>query len=195
VPENISMKTNCPICHKIISFDCEKDYLLNSKSFPILFLIEHCNESLIVHVDESLEVKKVLSVSNILERRDTGSNQERMHGEPVTASFIQKMPLEERMLLASNYNYDNLIKMQLPNVLEKQIILQIAKSNEISFAILLKKIVPLEKALNRTIDHDLVQKIVDKYVGQGLIKKRLISFNYGISGINEYGLHLGEDLG
>ncbi|MFW9882436.1 MAG: hypothetical protein ACFFG0_55955 [Candidatus Thorarchaeota archaeon] len=193
MPENITIKSNCPICNKSIIFDLDEKFILNSEQFPVQFLIEHCNQSLIAYVDKDFEIKGIESVSNIFKNKDQFKKYH-IQGEPITPEFIQKMTLEEKFILSSNYDFNYLKKQQFPNVIEKQILLQISKYNEISIGVLLQKLSILSKALNRTIDQDSLLEIVDKYVKKGLINKDFIKFGKKKSDFNDLKIDLRGDL-
>ncbi|MFX0076006.1 MAG: GTP-binding protein [Candidatus Hermodarchaeota archaeon] len=96
---------------------------------------------------------------------------------PITTNFIKDLTEDERIVFICDIDFESLDQSNIPNVLEKNIIKNIAKYKEISLAILMKKMVPLGKALNRTIDKDLILKITDKYVKKGKIKRQYLKFN------------------
>ncbi|MFX1572204.1 MAG: hypothetical protein ACFFB0_05610 [Promethearchaeota archaeon] len=193
MPENITIKSNCPICNKSIIFDLDKEFILNSERFPVQFLIEHCDKSLIAYIDKNFEIKGIESVSNILKNKNQ-IQKDHIQGEPITPEFIQKIPLEEKLIVSSNYDFNYLKKQQFPNVIEKQILLQISKFNEISIGVLLQKLSVLSKALNRTIDQDSLLKIVDKYVEKGLINKYFMKFGKKKSDLNDLKINLRSDI-
>jgi hypothetical protein len=169
--ENISIKTDCPICEEVISFDIDHDLFSSSKRFPIQLLIEHCDKQFIVYVDENHDVKGIQSISNILD-----NNHINPQGKLITSEFIESIAQEEKEIISCNSDYDTLSKQQFPNVLEKQTMLCIAKHGEISIAVLRNKLIPLEKALNRTIDTEVLLKIIDSYVSKGILNKQIIKF-------------------
>lgn len=189
MPTNISVKANCPICKEIIVFDIDEKLFSNSTRFPIQFLIEHCDNTFIVYVDQNHEVKGLQSISNILEK-----NQIQAQGKLITPEFIENIALEAKQVLSCNNDYDTLSKQQFPNVLDKQILLCIAKHREISIAVLLKKLIPLEKALNRTIDQEVLLKIIDNYVNKGILNRNLIKFEKEKSNFDELKMNLRGDV-
>lgn len=98
------------------------------------------------------------------------------------------MSPEEKLVLTSNYDFDKLKTQQFPNVIEKQILLQISKHNQISVAVLLQKLSVVSKAINKPIDKDSLLKIVDKYIEKGVISKHTVklekeklTFNSGVN--------------
>jgi len=174
----ININTICPICENSISFDVESGLFLNSTRFPIQFLIEHCNNSFIAYIDENYEIKGLQPINNILDRHQK-------QGGLVTSEFIESLSKEEKEVLCCSLDYESVKNQSFPNVLEKQIILQIAKKKEVSIAILMKILAPLEKALNRTIDQKTVLKIIDKYSEKGIINKKVIKFEKEKSNFDE----------
>lgn len=187
--KNITVKANCPICKEIVIFDIDEELFSNTTRFPIQFLIEHCDNTFIVYVDQNHEAKGLQSISNILEK-----NQIQAQGKLVTPEFIKNIPLEEKQVLSCNNDYDTLSKQLFPNVLEKQILLCIAKHGEISIAVLLQKLIPLEKALNRTIDREVLQKVIDNYINKGMINRNLIKFEKEKSNFDELKMNLRGDI-
>ena len=194
MPESINVSCHCPICKKVISFDIKKDVVSNSSELPVQFLIEHCDQFLIAYVNQNYEVKGIHSISNILERNTNPIQKDGIQGIAITPEIIEKMALEEKLVLSSNSNYDSIMNQQLPDVLEKQVLLHIAKYDEISFAVLLKEISFLGKALNRKIDQDILQKIVDKYVEKGMINKQMVRFEKKQNNFNEIETNLRGDV-
>ncbi|MFX1498615.1 MAG: hypothetical protein ACFFBH_13910 [Promethearchaeota archaeon] len=194
MPQNITSKAICPICNQQIVLDLNRDFIEQSERFPVQFLIEHCNQSLIIYVDRNYEVKGIESIDNILERREYKTQNNHIPGEPINSDFFDKMSSEEKLILSSNYDLDYIKEQQFPNVLEKQIILQIAKFNRISVAVLLQKLSGLEKALNRKIDQDSLLKITDKYVERGIISKEKIRYEKEKSNFNDLNINLRGDI-
>lgn len=194
MPQNITSKAICPICNQQIVLDLNRDFIEQSERFPVQFLIEHCNQSLIIYVDRNYEVKGIESIDNILERREYKTQNNHIPGEPINSDFFDKMSSEEKLILSSNYDLDYIKEQQFPNVLEKQIILQIAKFNRISVAVLLQKLSGLEKALNRKIDQDSLLKITDKYVERGIISKEKIRYEKEKSNFNDLKINLRGDI-
>ncbi|MFX0076005.1 MAG: hypothetical protein ACFE96_11220 [Candidatus Hermodarchaeota archaeon] len=146
---------------------------MNSERFPVQFLIEHCENSLIAYIGKNFEVKGIESVNNILKIKN-GNQDDHIKGQPITPEFIQNISSEEKLVLSSNYDFDNLKNQEFPNVIEKQILLQISKNKEISVAVLLKKLTAVTKAINKSIDQKTLLKIIDKYVEKGIINKNFI---------------------
>lgn len=178
VSELINIKTNCPLCEKIIAFDVDKKFFLNSQRFPIQFLIEHCDNTFIAYIDENYEIRGLQPINNILERKQ-------IQGGLITSEFVESMNLDEKQVFCCSQNYEIIKDQQFPNVLEKQVLIQIAKKKELSLAILMKLLTPLEKALNRTIDQKTVLEIIQKYGEKGIITKKIIKFEKEKSNFDE----------
>ncbi|MFW9882435.1 MAG: GTP-binding protein, partial [Candidatus Thorarchaeota archaeon] len=96
---------------------------------------------------------------------------------PITFNFLKNLTEEERIVFICTVDYESVDQSNIPNVLEKNIIKNIARYKEISLAILMSKIAPLEKALNRKIDKNTILKITDKYIQKGQIKKQFLKFD------------------
>jgi hypothetical protein len=171
--EKITVRSNCPICNKIITFDIDKEFILKADRFPVQFLVEHCDASLIAYLDENFEVKGIDPVNNIIKNR-TQTHNNNVQGEINAHESSEKIKLEEKLVLSANYDFDYIAKERFPNIIEKQILLQISKCNKIDIPTLLQKLSVLSKAINRTIDQDSLLKIVDKYVEKGVINKQII---------------------
>ncbi|MFX1279291.1 MAG: hypothetical protein ACFFA3_07730 [Promethearchaeota archaeon] len=191
--EKISIRSNCPICNKTIIFDIDKEFILKSDRFPVQFLVEHCNASLIAYVDENFEVKGIEPVNNIIKKR-TQTNDNNIEEELIIPSVIPATKLEEKLVLSSNYDVEYITKEIFPNVIEKQVILQISKSNKISIPSLLQKLSILNKAINRTIDQESILKIIDKYVEKGMINKQFIKIEKNNHKLNDIKTTLRGDV-
>jgi len=167
---------NCPHCKKIIIFDINKELVSRSNSYPIPFVIEHCKKTLIAYVDAHFKVRGVQPVFNILEKKNIQVENNHIKAKLMTSDFISNMSSEEKIILTCDYNCDSLKKQNIPNILEKQIIMIIAKYKEISIAILIKELSNIEKAINRKIDQDAILKVTEKYIKKGIIKKQIVKF-------------------
>lgn len=171
--QKITVRSNCPICNKTIIFDIDKEFILKAERFPVQFLVEHCDASLIAYLDENFEVKGIDPVNNIIKKKAQTHNNN-VQGVFNAHESNTEIKLEEKLVLSTNYDFDYLTKETFPNIIEKQILLQISKSNKIDIPTLLQKLSVLSKAINRTIDQDSLLKIVDKYVEKGVINKQVI---------------------
>ncbi len=182
---------NCPECNKIIIFDIDRELVSNSKHYPVPFVIEHCEKTLIAYVDAHFKVRGVQSVYNILKKKNIQVEHNHIQAEPLTPEFISNITSEEKIILTCEYHCDELIKKNIPNILEKQMIMNIAKHKEISIAILIKNLSGMEKALNRTIDQDTILKLVDKYIQKGIIQKQIVKFEKDFSTLKDVELPKG----
>ncbi|NHJ22299.1 MAG: GTP-binding protein [Candidatus Lokiarchaeota archaeon] len=103
---------------------------------------------------------------------------------PITPNFIKNLTEDEKIVFICDFDFESLDQSTFPNVLEKNIIKNIADSKEISLAILHSKLIPLEKALNRKIDKDTILKITDKYIKKGKIKRQFLKFDEDLETVN-----------
>ena len=76
----------------------------------------------------------------------------------------------------SNIEWESINQSNIPDILEKNVVKNIAKYKEISLAVLMHNLAPLEKALNRKFERNIILNIVDKYIQNGLIKKQYLKF-------------------
>ncbi|MFX1498616.1 MAG: GTP-binding protein [Promethearchaeota archaeon] len=106
--------------------------------------------------------------------RDYGK---RITAVPITDNFLKDLTEDERIIFICNNDCKSIKDDDFPNVLEKSIINSIAKYKEISLAVLISKLTPLEKALNRTIDRNIILKIIEKYVHKGQVKQQYLKFD------------------
>jgi small GTP-binding protein len=102
-------------------------------------------------------------------------HEEKIVATPVTSEFISKLSEDERIVFISSF--DSFDETKIPNVIEKNIVKTILKYKEISLAILITKLSPLEKALNRKVDRSTILKIIEKYSQKGQIKKQYLKFD------------------
>lgn len=113
---------------------------------------------------------------------------------PITINFIQELTEEEKIVFICNIDLETIDQSNIPNVLEKKIIRNIAKYKEISLAVLMNKIAPLEKALNRKIDKNTVLKIIDKYIQKDQIKKLFLKFDQDLEPFEKSNIIQKEDI-
>jgi hypothetical protein len=179
-----SIMANCPMCKKILILDVEQELFTHSKDYPIPFIIEHCDKPLIVYIDADYKVRGIQPVFNILERKNIEVERNHIKAKAITPDFISTIKSEEKIILTCEYDCDSLKTTIMPNVLEKQIIRNIAKYKEISIAILLDKLSNLEKALNRKIDQETILKITEKYIKKGIIKQQFVKFQKDFTNVN-----------
>ncbi len=102
----------------------------------------------------------------------------------ITTNFIKNLSEDEKIIFICKIDCKSFENINIPNVIEKNIINNIAKFKEISLSILLKKLVPVEKAVNRNIDREMVLKIIDKYVKKNQIEKRYIRVEKDLDSLN-----------
>ncbi|MFX1314805.1 MAG: hypothetical protein ACFE9T_03010 [Promethearchaeota archaeon] len=192
--EKKSVLASCPVCKNTIIFDVEKDLILNSHKYPIPFVIEHCDRTLITYVDAQFNCRGIESVYNIIDKKKLEVVHDHIKAEPINSEFIDKMSSDEKIILICDSGYDLLSKEEIPNVLDKQILMTIAKHGEISLAILIKNLSNLEKALNRKIDRETILGIIERYIKKKVIKKQFLKFHEGISTFSQSKIFQSEKL-
>jgi hypothetical protein len=176
---------NCPVCKKILILDVDQELVSHSKHYPIPFVIEHCDKPFIAYVDAHFKVRGIQPVFNILERKNIKVDENHIKAKPLTPEFISKIKAEEKIILTCDHDCDSLLKQQIPNVLEKQIVRIIAEYQEISIAILIQNLSNMEKVLNRKIDQETILKIAEKYIKKGIIKKQVVKFQRDFTTIRD----------
>ncbi len=91
---------------------------------------------------------------------------------PITTDFFKDLSEDEKILFICKIDCVSLEDLKIPDPVERFIIFNISKHKEISLAVLLEKLTPVEKALGRKIEREIVLKIVDKYTQKGQIIQR-----------------------
>lgn len=119
---------------------------------------------------------------------------EKITATPITSNFLKRLTEDERIVFICTVNCESVDQSNIPNVLEKNIIKNIAKYKEISLAVLMSKIAPLEKALNRKIDKNTILKITDKYIQKGQIKKQFLKFDKDLDSFENSNIIQKEDI-
>jgi hypothetical protein len=174
----------CPVCEQNFIFNVDVDFFSNTQNnFPVPLLVKHCNNSLIVYVDNDYKCRGAEQVHAILDERHVIENNEEIQANVIDSDFINKMAPDEKIVLSCGRSCEQILQEKFPNVIDKQVLLKISKYREISLAILISELKSLEKALNRIFDRDSVLKIVDRYVQKGFINKQLLEFSEDIEKI------------
>lgn len=172
----------CPLCKKTMTFDVDEAIITESKKFPVPFVVEHCDRTLIAYIDSNFKVRGIESVFNIFDKTKHKQEEieEIVHAEPITSDFVDKLTPDEKTIFCCSAGCDAILRERIPNILNKQILTTISKNKEISLAILLKKLEPLEKALNRKIDRATILKVLKDYLKKGIILQETLKFEDGI---------------
>jgi small GTP-binding protein len=135
----------------------------------------------------------IVKLFNFLTVNSTQKPDEKIKATPISEEELRKLSSEERLILISKISCDRIEDCDVPNVIEKNILFNIAKNKEISLSSLMLKMAPLEKALNRTIDKEFILKIVDRFVEDGQVEKLFLnvdaknnsdSFSYKLTGVD-----------
>ncbi|MBY9006595.1 MAG: hypothetical protein KGD63_07540 [Candidatus Lokiarchaeota archaeon] len=66
--------SNCPLCNKTMSIEIEKDLVLNSKKHLNPFVIEHCEKTILIHIDGNFKVRGTQVVFNAIITNKTDIN-------------------------------------------------------------------------------------------------------------------------
>ena len=103
---------------------------------------------------------------------------------PITTDFIKNLSEDEKTVFSCKIDCSSLEDLKIHNTVEKHTIFNIAKHKEISLAVLIEKLVPVEKALGRKIERDIILKIVDKYVKNEQIEKRYLKSNENLNSLD-----------
>lgn len=172
----------CPLCKKTMFFDVDEALILESQRFPVPFVVEHCDRTLIAYIDSNFKVRGIESVFNIFDKtkQKQEEKEEIVHAELITPDFVNRLTPDEKTIFCCSAGCDAILREKIPNILNKQIITMISRHKEISLAILLKKLEPLEKALNRTIDRTTILKVLKDYLEKGIIVQETLKFEDGI---------------
>lgn len=189
-----AIKAKCPLCNKTITFDIDRDLIEKTNKIILPFVIEHCDSVLITYLDKHFDVRGIEPVHNILDINKL----KQLHNEEITQSvnseFIAQLSEDERTIFVCKLGCDSINMDKIPNFLEKQLLKIISKYNEISLAILIKKVTGFEKALNRIIDREIILKILEKYIHRGIIAKQYLKFDEEFSSIKNSNLIEGGNI-
>jgi hypothetical protein len=167
---------SCPVCKELIVIEITSDLITKSKRNPVSFIIEHCNKTLITYIDQNYKVRGIQPVYNLMKTLEPKKPKQLINAQPITPEFINTLTADERIVFLCDSECDEIVKKNIPNVLDKQILNLIHNQKEISLAMIVSKMAPLEKALNRKIDRDLILKLLGKYVDKGYIKRQEVKF-------------------
>ena len=175
----------CPICNQNFGFEVDRDLVnVYEGRFPIPLLIAHNTSTLVAYIDAHLKCRGIESVYHIVDLKYIKSKEKEkseITGNPIDSKFIEKLTPEEKIILSCDIACEQIMKEQIHNVLDRQILRIIAQNKEISLAILLSELIVFESALNRKIDLKSVLKIVERYLKRKIIKKQVLKDSYDIN--------------
>ncbi|QEE18101.1 hypothetical protein DSAG12_03939 [Promethearchaeum syntrophicum] len=159
----------CPICKKSFTFEIDSEIVKNAKRYPIPFTSDHvCEEGsvLIVYIDRNYEVRHVERVhdtSYIEDNKEPSNNVGR------------NLSVNQKIIYACTLKCEELRDKGIPNVIEKRLLNMVSKDKEISLSSILEKCKVFEKALNRKIEPGTISKLLEKYVKEGIIYKKVLN--------------------
>ena len=162
----------CPICKKSFTFEIDSGIIKNAKKYPIPFTSDHrCQEGhvLVVYVDSNYEVRHVEQV------HDTSNIENNI--KEIQDNIIVNIPVNQKIVYGCNFKCEELRDRGIPNIIEKRLLNMIATEKEITLAKILESCKVMEKALNRKIEMTTVQKLLKKYVDEGVIFKKELEDN------------------
>jgi hypothetical protein len=171
ISENVLLKaisTNCPICNSKMDFKINPEIVQKAKNYPVAISLMHCNFTIIVYVDANFRVRGVESAV-------TFQNSEASVKKYKIPELKPESEFEDRVYYIRNRSHADFLQMDIPNLLEKQILLTISKNEDyISIRELMEKMKKVGKALNLNVNEALIEKVVSKYTKEGLISKYII---------------------
>ena len=50
----------CPLCKKTMFFDVDEMIIKDSQKFPVPFVVEHCDRTLIAYIDSNFKVRGIV---------------------------------------------------------------------------------------------------------------------------------------
>ncbi|MFX1314807.1 MAG: GTP-binding protein [Promethearchaeota archaeon] len=131
----------------------------------------------------ALNGEGVNKVFNNIILKELDNYAEKIITKSMTQDLMKNLTDDERLIFLSKIDINSINDIEAPNFMEKHIIFNIAKHKEISLAVLLTELAPIEKGLNRKIDKETILKIIDKYVQKGQILKQFIKIENGFQSL------------
>ncbi len=119
-----------------------------------------------------------LITNNFLDYKD------RVKSRPLSSIRVEVLSQDEKIVFICKIDCESIEGINIPNVIEKTILMNVAKFKEISLAVLLEKLDSIGKALNRNIDRETVLKIAQKYIQQGHIEKLYLKTKKDLEKLN-----------
>ncbi len=170
----------CPVCKKTITFNVKKEIIEKTKQDPVPVIIEHCESSLLVHIDKYFKVRGIHIVPNLvkMEKKENidynEDSKNNITSKILSEEEINNLPREEKIIYSYNLGPEFIKSQKIPDIREKFIIMFVSKEVEVSLNRILNRLPILEKALNKKVNSEKVIDILDKYVKKGFIKKEII---------------------
>jgi hypothetical protein len=174
------IRTICPLCGENFKFNIDEGLIRKSHKFPTAVTFEHCNRVLIIYLDAHLQVRGIDSAFKVNSNEKHNHHENSIDGsiltEIVDRDFIYDKTIEERTLYRFNSRRDAIIRQEIPDLFEKHLLNILSKQKELSLYEVLQESIILEKALNIKVNYPLIQKVLEKYVNQNVIIKRILEF-------------------
>ena len=90
----------CPVCGNNFIFNVDVEFFQNTQThFPVPLLVKHCNNSLIVYVDNDFKCRGAEQVHTILDERHVIESDNEVQASPIDSDFISKMAADEKIIL------------------------------------------------------------------------------------------------
>lgn len=171
-----NLRTLCPICSNSFSFEIEEKILKNAERFPVPFVVNHCNRTILVYVDAQRKVRGSHIVFNSKDQR----KQEMVSNS--SAKLLKKddlaeLSIDERTLYKCMAGCESVKKEEIPDIFEKQVLLILSKEREMSLKSLMERLPKIEKALNKHIGREGLIDLLNKYKNKDIIRKHIIGEN------------------
>jgi hypothetical protein len=174
------IRSICPLCGEYFNFSIDEGLIRKSHKFPTAVTFEHCNRILIIYLDAHLQVRGVDSAFKVGSNEKHNYHENSIDGsiltEIVDRDFIHDKTIEERTLYRFNSRRDAINRQDIPDLFEKQLLKILYKHKELSLHELLQEVLILEKALNIKVNYHLIQNVLEKYVNQNVLNKRILEF-------------------
>jgi hypothetical protein len=174
------IRSVCPLCGEHFKFSIDEGLIRKTHKFPATVTFEHCNRILIIYLDAHLQVRGIDSAFKVCSDEKHNYREDSIDGsiltEIIDRDFIHDKTIEERTLYRFNSRRDAINRQDIPDLFEKQLLNILYKQKELSLYELLEEALILEKALNIKVNYQLIQNILEKYVNQNVIIKRILEF-------------------
>ncbi|MEX2683063.1 MAG: hypothetical protein Q6373_015850 [Candidatus Sigynarchaeota archaeon] len=171
-----NIMATCPECKQPFTFGVDESKTLKDARFPVALAVKHCGKLLAVFVDAGFKVlgtHPLYMIHSEKQWEDAGAakpkaGEKGSYSDKRTAYIEQRS--EQRTFYSPGVGAEILDQMEIPDVLEKQLLRAIFESKHVSLDDLCKKAKPLEKELNTSIHPDMVVTRLEKYVVKKIIK-------------------------
>ena len=164
-----SVKVHCEKCNKPIELVISSEDLSSTQDGILRVMMVHGSppHAIVVYVDKNMRVREIeysdsfqmgeTSSSTVIQAESLPTNLQKSSNEPCYQAMFSFEDIKERE--KSSF------------VLDKSILRTICETGTICLSAIRHNIAHLEKALGSKIDLDQIEKICEKYVQDGLIRK------------------------